>query len=174
MPAEDKEQLVQQTLTAKKFLSLFPWKVIVKFYVFFLIYTVVGGVVFFSTEQCLSEHNNHARKQATIVENPPLSKKKNCSSIEMHYGAGIHEHDGKSKENGVINIQKCENEATGNEATKKKCKLNAMIVMQWMYFVVLHFHGTGKIVIQCSLTFFFSQHNRIFLHFDKHCKYFTL
>lgn len=146
MPSADKEQLVQKTFTAKEFLNLFSWKTIVKFYVFYIIFITVASVVFFSTEQCLSEHSKHISKPANIVENPPLSKK-NCSSVEVHYGAGIHEHDGRSKEereNHVINIKKCKSETDGNEADDQKCKLNAMNVLQWIYFTVVHFHGAGK------------------------------
>ena len=129
MPEADREKLVQKTMTAKEFVELFPWKDIGKFYFLFLIYTLVAGVVFFSTEQCLSEHNQHISKSGNIRQRPVVKEKVNCSVETIHIRGGIHKHPPgeETKPNDVINVKKCPPvKNTNEEKNAKKCNL-----MEW-------------------------------------------
>ena len=156
--AEDKENLVQHTMTSSEFLKLFPWSKLVKFYLIFLIYTGVASVIFFSTEQCLSDHANHSKQLSNIADAPlenhnnngDSPKQRNCSSVQVHFGSGIHEHAGGSENDGkVISVKKCGDEEAANEtpdslaSPSNKCSLKSMTVMKWVYFTVVHLHGAG-------------------------------
>ena len=162
--SDSKESLVQRTMATGEFLKLFPWSKLVKFYVIFLIYTVVAGVVFFSTEQCLSDHNAHSKRAGNLVDKPLAIntnsdsgnvKKRNCTSVSVHYGQGIHQHgESGNKKEKMINIKKCPpdeqmgGQGAGNEEapSSSKCSLKSMSVMKWLYFTVVHFHGAGNLI----------------------------
>ena len=158
--SESTENLVQRTMTASEFFQLFPWSKLAKFYVIFIIYTVVAGIVFFSTEQCLIDHDAHSRRTNSFAGRPltggsetPAAENRNCTTTEQ-YGTGIHENH--SDDNGKQEVfevkKKCppttrENSGgragNGMDVSSPKCSLKSMSVMKWLYFTVVHFHGAG-------------------------------
>ena len=182
--SESTENLVQRTMTATEFLKLFPWSKFAKFYVIFLIYTVVAGVVFFSTEQCLSDHNAHSKRTTSFTdklltgssETTAEVEDQNCTTTEQ-YGTGIHENhsDDNNKDDKVIEVKKkCSSTAqpdggVGNgmaDSSSPKCSLKSMSVMKWLYFTVVHFHGAGIVFSFKFFCFHFTiKFFIIFFHF---------
>ncbi|XP_066928986.1 uncharacterized protein [Clytia hemisphaerica] len=167
MTASDKENLVQRTMNIREFLNLFPWSKVVKFYFIFLVYTIVASVVFFSTEQCLSDHKNHDSKSNSMSQNkvqtPAAAQRQNCTTVQTHVGNGIHDHGNKESNNGekggVADITKCTPPSEMKTTTTNdiidgttKCSLKSMTVMKWIYFTVAHFHGADTLFLHLRST----------------------